>query len=127
MAHSPIEREQQVEDCAVLGVLFSRITSVAEIPKLLSVYESLRIARTSSTLQASLVNRGVFHMHDGEDQQSRDISMRGSMEDALRHARTSEHAGNANMWADKQKNQELFDYDAEAVAEAWFRVSKVKL
>ncbi|KAJ8093248.1 hypothetical protein PM082_020734 [Marasmius tenuissimus] len=113
-----------VEDCAVLGVLFSKITDVAEIPELLRAYQVLRAPRATSTLQASLLNRSIFHLDDGGEQESRDRSMKVSMEDAMDRtgARSSVHAGNANLWADKQRNQEQFDYDAESVADAWCKL-----
>ncbi|KAL0063329.1 hypothetical protein AAF712_009824 [Marasmius tenuissimus] len=110
-----------VEDAAVLGVLFSKIESVTEIPDLLRAYQVIRAPRTAATLHASLLNRTTFHLPDGADQERRDQSMKASMEDALRRDTRSEHVGNANQWADRQKNGEQFDYDAEEAARAWLK------
>jgi len=110
----------QVEDAAFLGTLFSKIGSVEEIPTLLRTYQDVRAPRTTATLQASLLNRSTFHLADGAEQERRDQSMRVSMETALKEDTIARHIGNANQWADAQKNREQFDYDAEAAA-IWFK------
>jgi salicylate hydroxylase len=50
------------------------------------------------------------------------------MEGSLREERGEEYspdgsAGNANVWADRTKNQIQFSYDAEAEAEKWWNTA----
>jgi salicylate hydroxylase len=72
------------------------------------------------------VNQKIFHLEDGPEQEARDQSMREGMAAALREARgeASEDEGllgNANVWADKSKSHNQFSYDADEVAERWWR------
>ncbi|KAJ7883268.1 hypothetical protein B0H13DRAFT_2538404 [Mycena leptocephala] len=106
-----------IEDAAVLGVLFSHITSRRQIRPFLDAYQALRYPRTTETQLASRLNQKIFHLPDGPEQEARDISMRQGMEGSLREERGEEYspdgsAGNANVWADRTKNQIQFSYDA---------------
>ncbi|KAL8828828.1 MAG: hypothetical protein Q9191_002364 [Dirinaria sp. TL-2023a] len=61
-----------VEDGAVLGALFDKITARAQIPKLLQAYEDLRKPRVTKVVEGSL-NQGVARKFpDGKEQQERD-------------------------------------------------------
>ncbi|KAI0066032.1 FAD/NAD(P)-binding domain-containing protein [Artomyces pyxidatus] len=106
-----------IEDAAVLGVLFSRVSDPAQIGCLLSAYETIRIRRATNTHMASRLNQKTFHYEDGPEQQARDASMREAM---LRDS-AADHVGNANQWADVQKSIEQFSYDAELAAENWWK------
>ncbi|KAK7042250.1 FAD/NAD(P)-binding domain-containing protein [Favolaschia claudopus] len=114
-----------IEDAAVLGILFSHVTSRRQIGPLLRAYQALRYPRTTDTQLAARLNQKIFHLPDGPEQQERDISMREGMEDALRQERGQptlyNSAGNANVWADDSKNRIQFLYDAEREAEQWWR------
>ncbi|KAJ6481022.1 FAD/NAD-P-binding domain-containing protein [Mycena sanguinolenta] len=114
-----------IEDAAVLGVLFSHITSRRQIRPLLQAYQALRYPRTTDTQLASRLNQKVFHLLDGPEQEARDISMRRGMESSLREERgeisRDDLAENANVWADRSKNRIQFLYDAEVEAEQWWR------
>ncbi|KAJ7326192.1 hypothetical protein DFH08DRAFT_787093 [Mycena albidolilacea] len=116
-----------IEDAAVLGVLFSHITSRRQIQPLLQAYQALRYPRTTDTQLAARLNQKIFHLPDGPEQEARDISMRKGMEDMLREARgepsREDSSGNANVWADRAKNRVQFCYDAEVEAERWWRGS----
>ncbi|KAJ7173105.1 hypothetical protein C8R43DRAFT_1209402 [Mycena crocata] len=117
-----------IEDAAILGVLFSRITSRRQIRPLLEAYQSLRYPRTTQTQIDSRANQKIFHLPDGPDQEARDLSMQEGMEDTLREERGEPSvfdgsAGNANVWADRTKNRIQFNYDAEAEAERWWITS----
>src|SRR5437588_13131512 len=63
---------QAVEDGAVLGSLFSRVTDVSQLPDVLCIYEALRKSRTTRVVKGSTALRDVFHLHDGPRQQERD-------------------------------------------------------
>lgn len=52
--------------------------------------------------------------------------MKVAMAEALKEyegeiARMGEQEGNANMWADKRKNDEQFGYDADEAVDSWWR------
>ncbi|KAJ6588589.1 hypothetical protein B0H19DRAFT_1100201 [Mycena capillaripes] len=116
-----------IEDAAVLGVLFSHITSRRQIRSFLQAYQALRYPRTTETQLASRLNQKIFHLPDGPEQEARDRSMRQGMEECLREERggpsVDSSAGNANVWADRTKNRIQFCYDAEAEAERWWKTS----
>ncbi|KAG6856070.1 hypothetical protein H0H87_007726 [Tephrocybe sp. NHM501043] len=111
-----------VEDAAVIGNLFSRVTNRKQIPSLLRAYQQLRHPRTSATQIASRMNQGVFHFADGPAQETRDASMRAAMEaevQRLQGASPESHEDNANVWADRAKIMAQYGYDADAEVEKW--------
>ncbi|KAJ8596570.1 FAD/NAD(P)-binding domain-containing protein [Rhizopogon salebrosus TDB-379] len=114
-----------VEDAAVLGNLFSHLSLHSQITPLLHAYQCIRYARATATQASSRLNQHIFHLPDGPQQEERDRQMRAAIEDALRVARgaksTLASAGNANQWADKEKNRMQFGYDADEEAEKWWR------
>ncbi|KAI9458997.1 hypothetical protein HD554DRAFT_2298655 [Boletus coccyginus] len=123
-----------VEDAAVLGNLFSHLSSRAQITPLLRAYESIRFARAVATQASSRPNQYIFHLPDGPEQEGRDRQMRAAMEVALSEAgddvrRRVESAGadadplnhdNANQWVDKAKSWVQFGYDADVESEKWW-------
>ncbi|KAJ6591235.1 hypothetical protein DFH09DRAFT_1139071 [Mycena vulgaris] len=116
-----------IEDAAVLGVLFSHITSRRQIRPFLHAYQALRYPRTTETQLASRLNQKIFHLPDGPEQEARDLSMQKGMLDSLREERGEKSPdrslGNANVWADRTKNRIQFCYDAEEEAERWWNTS----
>lgn len=113
-----------IEDAAVLANLLSRITTLADLKPLLEAYEAIRHKRATGTQTASRLNQHIFHLPDGPGQRARDASMRLAMDAAVRESRGEKAAtdcvGNQNAWADREKNREAFDYDADVVAEKWW-------
>lgn len=128
-----------VEDAAVLGNLLSRLSSLRQLPHFLHTYERLRYARASDTQESSRLNKYIFHLPDGPEQEARDNSMRRAMlvESARQVLQDVSHVGsgtgkgeirvggglneqNANQWADRKKNEEQFGYDADAEVEQWW-------
>lgn len=132
-----------IEDAAVLGTLFSHLSSPAQIPALLRAYQDLRLARTAATQGSSRANQTIFHLPDGPEQERRDREMRAAMrlevdELAKETAGGFDKAadggggdrlneGNPNQWADKSKNKIQFGYDADEEAEKWWRSEGGKL
>ncbi|KAJ7037624.1 hypothetical protein C8F04DRAFT_1091926 [Mycena alexandri] len=111
-----------LEDAAVLGNIFSRLSHKDHIGQFLDAYQQIRIGRTTSTQAASWSNRKTFHLPDGPAQELRDQSMRLAMVGVPREDSIPEgHKGNANMWADKEKNLEQFGYDADEAVNEWWR------
>ena len=133
-----------IEDAAVLGNLFSRITSASHIPAYLRAYEQLRHARTSATQEDSRLSRYIFHLADGPEQEARDTSMKRAMlvEAARQTLMDVSHAAqnasetrakgasirvgggrneeSANQWADRAKNDAQFGYDADEEVDRWW-------
>lgn len=106
---------QAVEDGAVIGTLFEKIESKAQLSDLLSIYERTRKARTTRVVQGSTALRDIFHMHDGPKQEERDRTL-------LNEAPSE---GFPNRWADPVFQQFLFGYDARAEAlQAWDEYKK---
>ncbi|KIL63956.1 hypothetical protein M378DRAFT_1045909 [Amanita muscaria Koide BX008] len=115
-----------IEDAAVLGNLFSRITEKSQIPALLKAYESLRYDRATAVQLTSHSLRYVFHHPDGPEQQARDAAMRQAMELTLKEARGEDipreaYSKNPNAWIDKAKKDMILSYDADQAVEDWWK------
>ncbi|KAI6115943.1 hypothetical protein F5141DRAFT_636270 [Pisolithus sp. B1] len=114
-----------IEDAAVLGNLFSHLSSRAQIAPLLHAYEALRYERATNAQTFSRLNKATLHLADGLEQEQRDRKMRAAMEDALKKARgevpvggiDTNTKGNTNHWNDEKKNAIQFGYDADEEAE----------
>ncbi|THH07844.1 hypothetical protein EW145_g3105 [Phellinidium pouzarii] len=99
-----------MEDAATLGVLFSQLSSIAEITELGAAYAALRAPRCAQAQMASQMNRRAFHMPDGEAQEARDVKL-----------------ATANPIAVEADNRTTFDYDAVKVAKAWLTSREEKI
>ena len=91
-----------------------------QLPVLLQAYQDLRIARTTNAQNQSRLNQEIFHLPDGPEQEQRDADMRKAAEYELRGAGALSE-GSANQWADETKSRIQFGYDADEVAEEWWR------
>lgn len=110
-----------IEDAAVLGNLFSRLSHKSQIKPLLNAYQELRHARTADAQAQSRLNQKIFHLHDGPEQRARDDSMKRAM---LGHKDVVD--GSPNQWADKKKSEALFGYDADKEVEKWWEEKGAK-
>jgi len=63
---------QAFEDAAVLGALFSEIIDISQIPKALSIYETLRKPRAMEVRKRTLAQKIMYGMHDGPHQEAHD-------------------------------------------------------
>ncbi|KAF8327528.1 hypothetical protein F5887DRAFT_1010721 [Amanita rubescens] len=93
-----------IEDAAVLGNLFSRITSKSQIPALLKACETLRYDRATGTQLMAL----------SLQKRERDAAMIKAMEVVMHLARTR------TPWVDKAKKDALMAYDADEAVEEWW-------
>ena len=109
-----------IEDAAVLGNLFSHLSHPSQIRPLLQGYQDLRLPRTAATQAQSRLNQKIFHLPDGPEQEARDADMRKAAEYELRGTGALSE-GSANQWADETKSRIQFGYDADEVAEEWWR------
>jgi salicylate hydroxylase len=111
-----------IEDAAVLGHLFSRLSHASQITPLLKAYEEIRIPRVTSTQKASQANQGRFHLPDGPLQRGRDAVMKAAMQTTLRAA-SSQPNTNRSIFFGHEKSLEAlqFGYDAESEADRWLR------
>ena len=106
---------QAVEDGAVLGALFSKITHKSQLADLLLIYETLRKSRTTRVVKGSTDARDIFHMPDGDRQRERDRQL----------TQHEPFEGYPNRWADPVFQKFLFGYDAyKEVDQAWERYQK---
>ncbi|PIL28047.1 hypothetical protein GSI_09799 [Ganoderma sinense ZZ0214-1] len=116
-----------IEDGAVLGNLLSRLAHPTQLPTFLQAYEDLRLPRTAETQNQSRLNQKIFHLPDGPEQAQRDADMRKATELELRRMRGDTGlggdalVGSANQWADERKSRIQFGYDADEVADEWWR------
>lgn len=104
-----------VEDGAVLGALFEKVSHPSQLKDLLLIYEKIRKARATKVVQTSSLMRDIYHCRDGDVQRERDRQ--------LLEERPFEDF--PNPWADPKLQEYLFGYDAYAEAEvAWGRYLK---
>ncbi|KAN0111235.1 FAD/NAD(P)-binding domain containing protein [Russula decolorans] len=107
-----------VEDAAVIGALFSHVSSISQVPALLQAYQDLRLPRATATQESSRLNQKIFHLLDGPEQRARDDAMRAAMAAELEGRAIPD--GNPNQLADRTKNHIQYDYDAYAEVEQWW-------
>ncbi|KAI6011791.1 hypothetical protein EDC04DRAFT_2609745 [Pisolithus marmoratus] len=108
-----------IEDAAVLGNLFSHLSSRAQIAPLLHSYEAVRYDRATDTQTFSHFNKGIFHLPDGPEQEQRDRKMRAAMEDVSVDNTDPNTQGKTNQR--KEKDAIQFGYNADEAAEVWWR------
>lgn len=91
------------EDGAVLGEVFSRITSKSQDQKryALNVYEKCRKDRTEMVVERGNLQQYLYHLHDGEEQEARDRAMR----------EVPTKGGEALAWRDPDLSPILLGYD----------------
>ncbi|KAK0462554.1 uncharacterized protein EV420DRAFT_1619092 [Desarmillaria tabescens] len=95
-----------IEDAAVLGNLFVRITDKDQIPTLLDAYENLRRPRATETADGCWTDKTTFQMEDGPEQRARDNAFK---------AMIGKTAGSG------QDNDLQYGYDADAVVNDWWK------
>ncbi|EMC91133.1 hypothetical protein BAUCODRAFT_39274 [Baudoinia panamericana UAMH 10762] len=107
-----------MEDGAVLGNVLAAMTSKAELPAALRLYERLRKARGEAIVRETFAQREDFHMPDGPEQQKRDELMLATLgKDISRSGPFPSRwqGGNVQPW--------LYGYDAQAETDAALRDS----
>ncbi|KAI6168788.1 FAD/NAD(P)-binding domain-containing protein [Pisolithus thermaeus] len=117
-----------IEDAAVLGNLFSRSSSCAQITPLLHAYEAIRYERATNTQAFSRLSKATLHLADGLEQEQRDRKMRAAMEDALKQAggevfvsgTDTNTKGNTEHRVNEKWIANQFGYDADEEAEKWW-------
>ncbi|PWY88381.1 FAD/NAD(P)-binding domain-containing protein [Aspergillus heteromorphus CBS 117.55] len=103
------------EDAAVLSTLFQRMVSPAQIPDLLTIYETIRKPRVEEMKRQVRWIRQRHSMRDGPQQEERDRQLREQ----------APFAGTANFLADPVFQPWMFGYDALAEADkAWKTFSR---
>lgn len=105
----------------------ANITHNSDVPSLLRAYQEIRLPRTDIVQQEARMNRTIFHMEDGPDQERRDRSMKQAMEVALQEAQEGEKgadcAGTENLWGDRKRTDNVFGYDADAAVDQWMKMN----
>ncbi|KAJ3508492.1 hypothetical protein NLJ89_g5721 [Agrocybe chaxingu] len=122
-----------IEDAAVLGNIFSRISHPSQIGSFLKAYQDLRLPRATGTQRASQANQLRFHLPDGPEQQARDAAMKEAMKETLLEASgggsDGARSGNRSVIVDhnKQLASLQFDYDADTAVDEWREREGMKL
>jgi salicylate hydroxylase len=109
-----------VEDAAVLGSIFARITTKKEIRPLLEAYESIRLGRAQAFQRASRTNRDVNHYEDGPLQEERDRLMAAKGGPRDKEVGQKAHT----VVSDQDFNNFAFGYDALEEVEKYWRRQK---
>ncbi|KAI6115945.1 hypothetical protein F5141DRAFT_1290502 [Pisolithus sp. B1] len=117
-----------IEDAAVLGNLFSRLSSRAQIAPLLHAYEAIRYERATNTQAFSRLSKATLHLPDGLEQEQRDTKMRAAMEDTLKKAggevvvsgTDTNTKGNTDHWNNEKRIAIQLGHDADEEAEKWW-------
>ncbi|KAF9893931.1 hypothetical protein FE257_008902 [Aspergillus nanangensis] len=94
-----------LEDGAVLGGLLGHMTSKAQLPQILRLYESLRKSRGEAIVRETFKQRNDFHMPDGPDQEKRDEVFRSQLGKDIKGAFPS-------RWTCPEVQPWLYGYDA---------------
>jgi len=111
-----------VEDGAVLGLLLgkavqkfstggSAVKPLSVVSSVLELYEQLRKSRTTLNVLGAVANRECFHLHDGPEQEERDLMLKNIdwLNDRSKW-----------QWLDMQYQDDLLGFDATLDAEAAF-------
>ncbi|PBK71438.1 FAD/NAD-P-binding domain-containing protein [Armillaria solidipes] len=96
-----------IEDAAVIGNLFVRLTSKDQIPTLLEAYQSLRAPRAMATADGCWEDKGSLHLPDGPEQCARDEALKVTL------------AGKPSSVG--QDNGAQYEYDVDAVVDDWWK------
>lgn len=96
---------QAVEDAAALAIVLSEISSRAQIPLALSVYERSRKERAEKVQQSGSENRITLHLPDGPEQIARDALFRAAA-----------NGNSPDKWSDRRTQEFLWGWDAEKAA-----------
>lgn len=102
-----------VEDAAALAESLDHVFSPEDLGKALSIFETVRVKRSSQMQEASLVNGKIWHFEDGPEQEARDAAMRPEVE--------GQHfIESPNQWSDPVTQTWAYGYDSlEAISDAW--------
>ncbi|KAK0444205.1 uncharacterized protein EV420DRAFT_1006725 [Desarmillaria tabescens] len=96
-----------IEDAAVLGNLFARLTSKDQIPALLEAYQYLRAPRAMATADGCWQDKNTLHLPDGPEQHARDEALKVTM------------AGKRSSIV--QDNNVQYEYDVDTMVDDWWK------
>ncbi|ESK94846.1 hypothetical protein Moror_14119 [Moniliophthora roreri MCA 2997] len=101
-----------IEDAAVLGNLFSRLTDHSQIKSLLEAYEAIRRPRASATWLDTMERQVWLHYRDGSNQEARDAGIKDTK--IFKHRR--EHEATIPILCANP-----YGYDADEVVDIWWK------
>ncbi|KAJ5118241.1 hypothetical protein N7526_009878 [Penicillium atrosanguineum] len=96
-----------VEDGVALAQSLDRITSKAQIPRALSIFEGVRVKRANQMQEASLLQGKLWHFADGPVQKARDAAMSPEVE-----GRPFSHS--PNQWSDPATQMWCYAYVSDS-------------
>jgi len=106
-----------IEDGYCLGRLLSLCQTSSQLPDILTIYESIRKARTTRIVKESSLNQQIFHMRDGPKQEERNRQLLEYQDEPFE--------GFPNKWRDPVFQEWLWGYDCDVEVEnAWRRYER---
>ncbi|KDQ52199.1 hypothetical protein JAAARDRAFT_484802 [Jaapia argillacea MUCL 33604] len=110
-----------IEDAAVLGNLFSRLSCIKQSPRLLTAYEELRQPRCSMVRESEYRKREFVVLPAGPEQTLRDTSLRdAASRAALVDVDQVSEVDEEYLRGEWEEYLKLFDYCARDAAEDWW-------
>ncbi|KAJ7789784.1 hypothetical protein B0H14DRAFT_2943251 [Mycena olivaceomarginata] len=110
-----------IEDAAILGRLFSRISTRSQIPMLLSAYQDIRYPRTKATQESEYQALLQMTIPFGPATEGRDAGLKASLTMGFEDLQNLNAAGSDNMlmqiWEQYLK---LFSYNAAEAVDDWW-------
>lgn len=101
-----------VEDGAALAEALSHARSTADLPRVLTAFQEIRVERAGQMQQASLINGKIWHFADGPEQEARDRAMRPEVLGLP-------FEESPNQWSDPETQRWAYGYDTvDVVASA---------
>ncbi|KAI8724227.1 FAD-binding-3 domain-containing protein [Fusarium sp. LHS14.1] len=110
---------QAIEDGACLAECLSRARGPSDIPALMRAYEAIRKPRAERVQQATRDSSRVWHLHDGFEQEARDLAF-ASMAASARDEEMDEalDKANPNSLSGREFQPWLFGHDEIALTNA---------
>ena len=106
-----------VEDAAVLGKLFSHLSTESQISDFLWAFQDLRQSRAYNCLESEIATIHMQMLENGEEQRARDAMMLARYEAGKHVFEAEEGEENHPVWEEIRK---MFAYDCEDEADNWW-------
>jgi salicylate hydroxylase len=110
-----------IEDGAALAECLDRVTGLVDLPPVLRAFQDLRKSRCETISKAALSLADLWHLHDGPEQEQRDLKLRQKMDNA------AAEASNGKLILDMMRDKFapwMFGYDTVRQVSACFSSMK---
>ena len=99
-----------VEDGAALAQALHLIILKKDVSQALSIWNDMRLQRSTQMQEASMINGTLWHFADGPEQEARDKAMSWEV---AKDRSESFKSDSPNQWSDRRTSHWCFEYDAE--------------